>query len=792
MRQSPILNSENKQLMDETLRQTVAIFPVTECCLPFIGAILYLKKIGAKLIDPQSGIAIFNQSSELDCLLAGDPLRDVILDVFEKVVGSVKETELISILEPFVVEEFHANEYLHWYDYVIENASRYKSLVNQPIVPRELTILAEAFIGSDAKKAIVPFGSIMNLATEFDSFDSIDSYEFNRQTWKIGMLRLGLAGIASKVHFTSNNIDCWPSDKYDTIISMPPFGARIKMLTPSINYDTNTMEEAELIAPCRFIESTNENGVCVAFAPVSLLFGEASKKRFRKWAVEKKIIDTILLLPNNVLSDTGIPLACMILRKTPYHGEAVRMIDASGFYTNRLHRNRISVGGLMEAYHIDMENISRTVSYKEIQNLDYSWNVKEYFQEVQICPKGFSMSLLEELVSMPRLETATNRDKGLVVKISDLSEDWSRPYVQLENLTEENIQRGYSRLDREAILVSTIRTLKPSIIKASKDCPVWINPNVLTIVPNDAIDAEYLCMKLADLKIHTIGMGLPHISRTYLLRQAIIYPEISVQRALFAEGSRTIALAKAKDLGLQEVIDQMKADYINEVRARKHDMKTPMTQLRNTLTLIKEMVGEIPKEYSCKLNKYVERQQKAMDVLSDIVTHIADEDQFATPELVDIEAVLKSFETATDKYIIEYHRDKASLLEAGIETPYLKIGKVDFIRLSQNIVSNAIKRGFVKENAEYSLNITLSVENDFFVIDFSNNGEPLPEGMDKARYGTKGAKGADSDGSGTGGYIVKSITQHYGGDFDIFSSKFAGMDFTNVIVKLPIYRKEDE
>ena len=184
-------------------------------------------------------------------------------------------------------------------------------------------------------------------------------------------------------------------------------------------------------------------------------------------------------------------------------------------------------------------------------------------------------------------------------------------------------------------------------------------------------------------------------------------------------------------MGLQEVINQMKADYINEVRARKHDMKTPMTQLRNTLTLIKELVGDIPEEYACRLNKYVERQQKAMNVLSDIVTHIADEDKFATPEIVDIESVLKSFETTTDRYVIEYHRDNASLLEAGIETPRLRIGKVDFVRLSQNIISNAIRRGFVKDNAEYALNITLSVEKDFFVIDFSNNGEPLPEGMDR-------------------------------------------------------------
>jgi signal transduction histidine kinase len=64
--------------------------------------------------------------------------------------------------------------------------------------------------------------------------------------------------------------------------------------------------------------------------------------------------------------------------------------------------------------------------------------------------------------------------------------------------------------------------------------------------------------------------------------------------------------------------------------------------------------------------------------------------------------------------------------------------------------------------------------------------------MDKERYGTKGAKGVDSNGTGTGGYIVKSITRHYGGDYDVHSIKLMGMNFTNIIVKLPIYRGEDE
>jgi len=119
------------------------------------------------------------------------------------------------------------------------------------------------------------------------------------------------------------------------------------------------------------------------------------------------------------------------------------------------------------------------------------------------------------------------------------------------------------------------------------------------------------------------------------------------------------------------------------------------------------------------------------------------------------------------------------------------MGKSDLLRLVQNIIGNAVERGFVDDYPEYSLNISLTIKKGFYIIDFSNNGRPLPEGMTKERYGMKGVKGKGSDGEGKGGYIVKSITEHYGGDYDVFSQQFAGMWFTHVIVKLPIYQDNE-
>lgn len=791
MRQSLRLNRENQQLMDGLLYQVTRFFPHTGYGLPFIGSILYLKKKGANLIGDFTEETLSKKLSEYDALLSEDSLRDVILEVMSFAAKSISCSKLDDIFKTVAISEFDGSEYLFWYDYAIENVSRQGKESGQFVVPQGLTDLAQAFICGAAKKTFVPFGGVMNFATRLEGFEKLESYELHRETWLIGMLRIGLGDVVDKCNFVCRNLEVWPSERYDAIVSMPPFGMHLNMKTAPKQFRVSRVEDSELVAPCRFIESTTDTGICVAFGPTSLLWGGSSTKKFRIWAMKEGVLDTIILLPGNMLNGTNIPLACIILRKKPFHHNAVRMIDASGIYTNHQGRNLLEVGKLMNAYHTDTDSISRTVSYDEIESLDYSWNVRHYFLNEQECPEGYMMKSLEDIIEMPFTIDSTKRVKGLVIKASNLSDDWTRPYIILDNLS-KNYHQDYIRLDQTAVVLSTDKALNPSIIKASEECPVWISPNLLAIIPHEDIDPEYLCMTLAKINVPTIGLLGPRISKTFLLRQKIAYPEVAMQKNLYREASREKALAKVQELGLHEVINQMKADYMNEVRARKHDMKTPMTQLRNSLTLIKELAKELPDEFSSRLEKYVNRQQKAMDILSDIVSHIADEDQFAIPEVVDIEDILKSFERITDKYTIEYHRDETSLKEASIETPYLKIGKVDFVRLSQNIVSNAVKRGFARDNTEYALHITLSVENEFFVIDFSNNGEPLPEGMDKVRYGTKGAKGANSDGSGTGGYIVKSITQHYGGDFEIFSTKFANMDFTHVIVKLPIYREEDE
>ena len=88
------------------------------------------------------------------------------------------------------------------------------------------------------------------------------------------------------------------------------------------------------------------------------------------------------------------------------------------------------------------------------------------------------------------------------------------------------------------------------------------------------------------------------------------------------------------------------------------------------------------------------------------------------------------------------------------------------------------------------ISIVLSVvpEKNMFQIDISNNGIPLPAGMDKNRFGLLGEKAGVTGRTGRGGYVVKSIVEHYHGDYDVF------MDGDNTVVRilLPISKDSFE
>lgn len=153
----------------------------------------------------------------------------------------------------------------------------------------------------------------------------------------------------------------------------------------------------------------------------------------------------------------------------------------------------------------------------------------------------------------------------------------------------------------------------------------------------------------------------------------------------------------------------------------------------------------------------------------------------------DIDIEFEMFRHDVDKFNREQEQGiMNSTMNKALQVPAnVMIAKNDLHRIISNIIANAKTHGFTDTSRkDYKINIILGFDEQMkmFRIDFRNNGNPLPKGMNKLRFGIKGEKAGQTAGTGLGGSVVKSIVEHYKGDYDIFMDG----DWTVIRVYLPI------
>ena len=187
------------------------------------------------------------------------------------------------------------------------------------------------------------------------------------------------------------------------------------------------------------------------------------------------------------------------------------------------------------------------------------------------------------------------------------------------------------------------------------------------------------------------------------------------------------------------------------------------------------------------------KQQAELDVIADQM--MSEDQKRQMKELAELDAIndQKMRENQKRQADVEepitmssvIGRDNGISANANMYMPPIYVAPNDFQRLVNNILNNAKRHGFTDPNNKgyaVQINTSINTESGMYQIDFRNNGNPLPEGMNKMRYGIKGEKAGKTGGTGIGGNYVKSFVEHYGGDYDIFMED----GWTVVRIYLPI------
>ena len=309
------------------------------------------------------------------------------------------------------------------------------------------------------------------------------------------------------------------------------------------------------------------------------------------------------------------------------------------------------------------------------------------------------------------------------------------------------------------------------------------------------------------IKVFSPKSGFDAMSLLALLRLPVVYRQIQAYKEFGLEkhlddilvptdkrviGDELYKMEREKSVTdeLGEKVQAMKTEYINEVRMRKHDMGQKVFDLINTEDLMRYYVEnhETENDLWPQLEEQLDHLRYTIHELSEMLDHLSQEEHFGSPELINLDEYLRSMQHSynVSGFALSYQLDKDGVAHALLTHendkriadeqnirihPTVWIAKNDIQRVVGNIISNAQKHGFINSSRQdYEVKIVLSFnsEKGMYQIDFRNNGQPLPEGLNKMRYGIKGEKAGQTAGTGLGGSVVKAIVEHYKGDYDVF------------------------
>lgn len=343
---------------------------------------------------------------------------------------------------------------------------------------------------------------------------------------------------------------------------------------------------------------------------------------------------------------------------------------------------------------------------------------------------------------------------------------------------------------------------------------------LVCLVPKKGIDVRYVAALLLTPEVRnqiiSICEGEVDAQLFPLIMDKIIVPShTDLERATFLSEANYKAIGSSKKK-MEDRLNEKKAEYINEVRMRKHDMRPHLRQMASSERLMLHYLDNINDIEDLKklLKKQISTSHNALESLSELVEHLNNEERFGEPECVNLNDYFHNIEKNSEvNFTIKVSCEKA-LAQRKKEIEELKeknkkenvpsmqdmdektitecsldvyIAPVDLDRIVNNIIENARRHGGLSDGrkSDYyiSIDVKIDYQRDMYQIDFSNNGKPLPKGITKERYGLKGEKAGPNAGTGSGGYIVKSIVEHYGGDFDLFSTD----GITTIRIYLPKY-----
>ncbi|MES1937427.1 type I restriction-modification system subunit M [Salinisphaera hydrothermalis] len=272
-------------------------------------------------------------------------------------------------------------------------------------VSRLLAKLAAPEPGSTICDPACGSGSLLVQASQEVGSENFSLYgqEVNGATWALARMNMFLhAKDAARIEWcdTLNSPALVESDhlmRFDVVLANPPFsldkwGAEDAGSDPFKRFwrGVPPKSKGDYAFITHMIEiAKRQSGRVAVIVPHGVLFRAGAEGRIRKQLIEENLLDTVVGLPANLFTTTGIPVAILIFDRSREEGGAnedrrdVLFIDASNEFTPSKTQNVMDtahIDKVLETYRTraEVERYSHRASPEELAENGYNLNIPRY------------------------------------------------------------------------------------------------------------------------------------------------------------------------------------------------------------------------------------------------------------------------------------------------------------------------------------------------------------------------------------------------------------------------------
>lgn len=272
---------------------------------------------------------------------------------------------------------------------IVAKSPEIKSIYDPTVGSGSLLLTVKKHLDKNVQRDLAYYGQEKNTAT----------YNLTR----MNLLLHGVRPEKMKIKNGDTLSNDWPEDpekpnkgvQFDAVVMNPPYSAK-NWNKAGLKVSDPRFEGAGALPPdskgdfaflLHGFYHLGTNGTMAIVLPHGVLFRGSTEGDIRKKLLDKSRIDAIIGLPNNLFTNTGIPVVIIILKKNRKIDAPVLIIDASNSFIKVGKQNVLQEKDIAKIVDVYMEKAeipgySHLATREEIKQNEYNMNIPRYVEAI--------------------------------------------------------------------------------------------------------------------------------------------------------------------------------------------------------------------------------------------------------------------------------------------------------------------------------------------------------------------------------------------------------------------------